>query len=215
MSVTSACSSLVSAIVPYFSNFLVDIPYQREDTSRGGLVLNTLGEEQQTLARLAGPSSNGVSNSSLLTLEVVRERLDLDGLLAEVEVALDKTKAPVCDPLASCFLLLVELDRRNSLHETGTLVAQEAISCGGDLLLCLLLGGLLLRSLCSFSSGGSLSGLRRSLLGSFRRWGFRRGSLSRSLSGGHGRGGFLNRLLSVRHGDYGIINISGPKLNNR
>jgi hypothetical protein len=101
MSVTSACSSLVSAIVPYFSNFLVDIPYQREDTSRGGLVLNTLGEEQQTLARLACPSSNGVSNSSLLTLEVVRERLDLDGLLAEVEVALDKTKAPVCDPLAS------------------------------------------------------------------------------------------------------------------
>lgn len=69
--------------------------YQREDTSGGGLVLSALGEEQQTLAGLAGPGGERVRDGGLLSLEVLGEGLDLNGLVVEVEVALDEAEAPI------------------------------------------------------------------------------------------------------------------------
>lgn len=68
--------------------------YQVDDASRVGLVLSALGEEEQTLAGLAGPSSSGVSNAQLLVLEVLVELLDLDSIIGEPEVALGETEAP-------------------------------------------------------------------------------------------------------------------------
>ncbi|MBZ6375606.1 MAG: hypothetical protein LBE67_11580 [Kocuria palustris] len=68
--------------------------YEVENASGGGLILSALGEEEQTLAGLAGPSRGGVGNSGLLVLVEDGELLALNSLLVEVEEALGKTEAP-------------------------------------------------------------------------------------------------------------------------
>lgn len=68
---------------------------QVEDTGGGGLVLGALGEEQKTLAGLAGPSGDRVGDSSLLVLVEGRQLLRLNSIVAEVEEALGETEAPI------------------------------------------------------------------------------------------------------------------------
>lgn len=75
---------------------------QVEDAGRSGLVLSTLGEEQQALAGLAGPGSDGVGNGGLLVLEERGELLGLDSLLAEVEVAFGEAKTPEGEKVRYC-----------------------------------------------------------------------------------------------------------------
>ena len=68
---------------------------QVEDTGGVGLVLSTLGEEDETLTGLAGPGGNRVGDSRLLVLVEDVEVLALDGLLLEVEETLGEAKAPL------------------------------------------------------------------------------------------------------------------------
>lgn len=59
------------------------------------LVLSALGEEEQTLASLAGPSGGGMSNAQLLVLKVLAQLLDFNGIIREPEVTLGETEAAV------------------------------------------------------------------------------------------------------------------------
>lgn len=63
--------------------------------SGSGLVLGALGQEDETLASLAGPSSDGVGDSRLLILVEDRQLLGLDGLILEVDEALGEAQTPV------------------------------------------------------------------------------------------------------------------------
>lgn len=71
--------------------------YKVQDTSRRGLVLRTLDDEEQTLTGLGSPGDGGVGDSGLLILLVGGELLGLDGVVAEVEEALGEAKAPASD----------------------------------------------------------------------------------------------------------------------
>ena len=70
------------------------VAYEGENAKGSRLVLRTLGEEQQTLASLAGPGSSRTGDSGFLALEEGGELLGFDGLLAEVEETLGEAKAP-------------------------------------------------------------------------------------------------------------------------
>ena len=68
--------------------------YEVENASGGGLVLSTLGEEEQTLAGLAGPGDDRVGDSGLLVATEDGQLLGLDSIVAEVEEALGETETP-------------------------------------------------------------------------------------------------------------------------
>lgn len=84
-SVTSDCK--LSAFI-LTSRLPLQQTHQVEDASGGSLVLSTLGKEKQALAGLSGPGGSGRSGGS------GGQVLGLDGLLAEVEVALGEAQAP-------------------------------------------------------------------------------------------------------------------------
>lgn len=72
--------------------------YQADDASGSSLVLSTLGEEEQTLAGLAGPGDDRVGDSGLLVATEDGQLLGLDSIVAEVEEALGEAEAPVWRP---------------------------------------------------------------------------------------------------------------------
>jgi hypothetical protein len=174
--------------------------YQVDDVARMSLVLGALGDEQQTLAGLAGPGGDGVGNSGLLVLVEVDELLGLNSLIVEVEEALSEAQAPENnekDPVSSDLASWRKLISRRSfylLDQTRGLVTEGALSGGLHLLLGSLGGLSNLRSSRGLLNGGSLlllGSLNSSLRGSR--------SLNNGLSSGNDRGGLLDRLLSVRH----------------
>lgn len=69
--------------------------YQIDDSSRSGLVLGTLCEEEQTLSSLGRPGTGWVRDAVLLVGEVGGQVLHLDSLIAEPEVALGESETPV------------------------------------------------------------------------------------------------------------------------
>lgn len=69
--------------------------HQVEDMSGSGLVLGALGQEDETLASLASPSSDGVGDSRLLILVEDGQLLGLERLVMEVDKALRETQTPV------------------------------------------------------------------------------------------------------------------------
>jgi hypothetical protein len=69
--------------------------YQTDNASGGSLVLSALGEEEQTLAGLAGPGDDRVGDSGLLVTAEDGELLGLDSIVAEVEETLGEAEAPV------------------------------------------------------------------------------------------------------------------------
>lgn len=161
------------------------------------LVLSALGDEEQTLAGLAGPGGDGVGNSGLLVLVELGQLLGLNSLIVEVEETLGEAQAPGRKSILLATSSNVAATLRRIFHlldQTRGLVAEGALSRGLDLLLGSL-GGL-----SNFRSGSGLLSLLRLLLG-----GLNGGlsSSSRSLNNGlssrDDRGGLLNGLLSVRH----------------
>jgi hypothetical protein len=68
--------------------------YQVDDTSRVSLLSSLLGEEEQALASVGGPSGVLVSNLGLLATEIAREVLGVDGVGAEEEELLLEDEAP-------------------------------------------------------------------------------------------------------------------------
>jgi hypothetical protein len=72
----------------------VDKTHQVEDDEGSGLVLGVLCAEEQALAGLTGPGGGRVGDGRLLVGKVVPELLDLDGVIAEPEVALGEDEAP-------------------------------------------------------------------------------------------------------------------------
>lgn len=185
---------------------------QVEDTGGGGLVLCALGEEQKTLAGLAGPGGDGVGDGGLLVLVEGRQLLRLNSVVAEVEETLGETEAPVLchTPLVTAYRKPVATSGA-LLDETGGLVTQDTLRSGGHLLLLGLLLGLFGGSLLGLGllrggGGSSLSGLSGSLLGLLsggglggRGFGGSRRFSSRS-NGGGSRRSLLDRLLNVGHG---------------
>ena len=165
-----------------------------------GLVLGALGDEQQTLAGLAGPGSDGVGNGGLLVLVEVDELLSLNSLVVEVEEALGKAQAPENNEK---LLISSELPNWRKLishrifyllDQTRGLVAEGALSGGLHLLLGSLGGLSNLGGSSGLLNGGSLlllGSLNSSLSGSR--------SLNNGLSSRNDRGGLLNRLLNFRH----------------
>jgi len=73
---------------------------QVEDTGGVLLLVGVLDEEQQTLAGLAGPGDNRVSDLWLLAAEVLSQVGGLNGLLSEPEVLLGEAEgaAVICQP---------------------------------------------------------------------------------------------------------------------
>jgi hypothetical protein len=70
------------------------ISHQVEHAGRVGLVLGTLGEEEETLARLRCVGDVVVGDGGLLGLEVFGQGLLLDGLIAVPEELLGEAEAP-------------------------------------------------------------------------------------------------------------------------
>jgi hypothetical protein len=58
------------------------------------LVLSALGDEEQTLAGLAGPGGDRVGNGGLLVLVEGRQLLGLNSLVVEVKETLSEAQAP-------------------------------------------------------------------------------------------------------------------------
>lgn len=71
------------------------MPYQVQDTSRGGLLLGVLGVVEEALASLRRPGGGRVGNLGLLAAKVVGELVRRYGLLAQPEVLLGELEAPV------------------------------------------------------------------------------------------------------------------------
>jgi hypothetical protein len=71
---------------------LADDTHQVEDTGGVLLLVGVLDEVKQTLAGLAGPCDNRVSNLRLLAAEVLSQVGRRDGLLAEPEVLLGEAE---------------------------------------------------------------------------------------------------------------------------
>lgn len=158
------------------------------------LVLSALGDEEQTLAGLAGPGGDGVGNSGLLVLVELGQLLGLNSLIVEVEETLGEAQAPARKSILLATSSKAAATLRRIFHlldQTRGLVAEGALSRGLDLLLGSL-GGL-----SNFRSGSGLlslllGGLNGGLSSSSR-------SLNNGLSSRDDRGGLLNGLLSVRH----------------
>lgn len=68
--------------------------YQVDDVAGVSLVLSALGDEEQTLAGLAGPGGDGVGNGRLLVLVEAGQLLGLNSLVVEVEETLSEAQAP-------------------------------------------------------------------------------------------------------------------------
>lgn len=83
-----------------------DSAYQVDDTGGVCLVLSALGEEEEAFAGLAGPGSGWVSEAELLVLEVSRELFNFDSFIAEPEVALSESEAPLIEPWVSLDILV-------------------------------------------------------------------------------------------------------------
>lgn len=66
--------------------------YQVNDTGRVLLLFGVLDEEEETLARLAGPGNNGVSNLGLLATKIGAQVSRGDRLLAKPEVLLGEAE---------------------------------------------------------------------------------------------------------------------------
>lgn len=67
---------------------------QIQDAGRGRLVLGTLGEEQQTLARLVSPCGVGMCDLGFLCTKIGVEGVCLERFIAEPEETLRKSKTP-------------------------------------------------------------------------------------------------------------------------
>ena len=68
--------------------------YQIQDTSRMRLVFDALGEKQKPLAGLTCMSDVMFSHLRFLTLEVIRQHVRIEGLIAEPEELFGKPETP-------------------------------------------------------------------------------------------------------------------------
>jgi hypothetical protein len=91
--------------------------HQVQNTSRMLLLVGVLDEKEETLASLAGPRDNGVSDLGLLAAKVLPQVVRCDGLLAEPEVLLGEAEGAVL----SLAVVLMYLRRLTHFFRPGAL----------------------------------------------------------------------------------------------